>query len=203
LTAAAPISRRERKKQLIRERICEETVNLIAMHGIEGTTIDAICDCADIAKKTFYNYYSAKHDLMLDICATHLLSRTDVLVKEAMEKRQGLRDRLHYIFTVMKDRNQNAGLLERELITYLVSGLAANINDGANHLSFMNECFAELFRDNQEEIKDGCDPEFCAELTVGAVNAMTLNWLHHDDYPVVRRFDQTFNFIIEGIIRED
>lgn len=200
MTAVAPISRRERKKQLIRERICEETVKLISIHGIDGTTIDAICDCADIAKKTFYNYYSAKHDLMLDICNSQLLSRTDVLVKEAMSKRQGLSDRLNYIFTVMKDRNQSAGLLERELITYLVSGLAANINDGASQLSFMNECFAELFRDNSDEIKQGLDPEFCAELTVGAVNAMTLNWLHHDDYPVVHRFEQTLSFICNGII---
>lgn len=202
MSAATPISRRERKKQLIRERICEETINLVAVHGIEGTTIDAICDCADIAKKTFYNYYSSKHDLMLDICGSQLLNRTSVLVEEAMDKRDTLLSRLQYVFAVLKDRNQSAGRLERDLITYMVSGLADNIKDGANHLTFMNQCFAKLFSAHADELKDGLDPEFCAELTVGAVNAMTLNWLHYDGYPIVKRFDQTMGFMVNGFIKD-
>ena len=45
---ADPIGRRERKKQAVRNNIIGETIQLVARHGVEGTTIDAICDCADI-----------------------------------------------------------------------------------------------------------------------------------------------------------
>ena len=49
--SVVPLGRRERKKQAVREKILEETLGLIATHGIDGTTIDAICDCADIASR--------------------------------------------------------------------------------------------------------------------------------------------------------
>jgi AcrR family transcriptional regulator len=51
LPAANP-GRRERKKQLLRDRIWAETIGLIKREGVERTTIDAICERVDIAKKT-------------------------------------------------------------------------------------------------------------------------------------------------------
>lgn len=48
------ISRRERKKLAVREKIQDELVSLISLKGLENTTIDDPCEAADIAKKTFY-----------------------------------------------------------------------------------------------------------------------------------------------------
>lgn len=202
MSAAIPLGRRERKKQAVRDKICEQTLSLVGRHGIEGTTIDAICDCTDIAKKTFYNYYSSKHDLLIDICQSHLLNRTKLMVADAMAHSEKLAERLDFIFNVISKRNREAGNQERQLIDYMVGNLSNNRSQGAGQLTFMNECFIHLYTDNQDQIKAPLNAEFCAEMTVGMINAVTLNWLHSDQYETELRFTTLCNYIKSSMIEK-
>ena len=197
---AIPLGRRERKKLAVRDKIIEESIALVAIHGVEGTTIDAICDCADIAKKTFYNYYSAKHDLLTDICRSHLLERASDLIDESLASSPGLAGRLDYAFTQLAQRNRAAGKLERELIDYMVGSLSDNRTEGASQLSFLNNCFYRLYSASEPSLKSGLSAEFCAEMTVGMVNAITLNWLHNEDYDSDSRYRQLLNYIKASMI---
>jgi AcrR family transcriptional regulator len=54
------VSRRERKKEETKERILQSTFQLFRKHGVEATTVEQICDQADIAKGTFFNYFAHK-----------------------------------------------------------------------------------------------------------------------------------------------
>ena len=163
--AVVALGRRERKKLELRDKICEETMRLIARHGIEGTTIDAICDCADIAKKTFYNYYSAKHDLLIDICQSNLLDRSEALIAAALQQGHSLSERLDYVFAEMVNNNHQAGFLEKQLIEYLVANMGVNKSQGAGQLQFMNDCFEQLFASSPKELRNGLSPTFCARWT--------------------------------------
>ena len=125
--AVVELGRRERKKLAVRDSIREETLGLIHRHGVEGTTIDAICDCADIARKTFYNYYASKHELVMDICQNLLLERMSLTIDEALQTPRSLGEQLDHIFGVIAERNHAAGDLERELIEFMVSNLAAGL----------------------------------------------------------------------------
>jgi AcrR family transcriptional regulator len=200
LPAANP-GRRERKKQLVRDRIWEETIGLIKREGVERTTIDAICEGADIAKKTFYNYYSSKHDLLIDICQSELLNRTAELIDEALACSDQLAEQLDTIFTVFAQRNRSAGMLDRELIDYMVGSLSDNRSDGGGQLTFMNECFYRLYRAGESQLKSGLTPEFCAEMTVGMSNAITLNWLHDKQYDTENNFLMLLAFIRNSMLR--
>jgi AcrR family transcriptional regulator len=193
--------RRERKKQLLRDRIWEETIRLIKREGVERTTIDAICERVDIAKKTFYNYYSSKHDLLIDICQSELLDRTDELIDEALAGSDQLAEQLDTIFTVFAQRNRSAGMLDRELIDYMVGSLSDNRSDGSGQLTFMNECFYRLYRAGENQLKSGLTPEFCAEMTVGMSNAITLNWLHDKQYDTENNFLMLLAFIRNSMLR--
>ena len=199
--SGTPPGRRERKKQAVRDKICEETINLVELHGVEGTTIDAICDCADIAKKTFYNYYPSKHELLLDICQNTLLNRTDELIEMALGRADTLSGQLEQVFIAMQENNNNAGRLERELIAYMVSNLSQNISQGANQLTFMNRCFYRLFDHGKDELKPEFQPDFCAEITVGMVNAITLNWLHNDDYDTQGKYLSLLHFLQQSLLK--
>lgn len=201
MSAAIPLGRRERKKQAIRDKICEETIGLVERHGIEGTTIDAICDCTDIAKKTFYNYYSSKHDLLIDICQINLLNRTELLISDAMAHSTELSDRLDFIFAVITQRNREVGNLEKGLIDYMVGNLSNNRSQGAGQLTFMNDCFIRLYTDNNDQIKAALSAEFCAEMTVGMINAVTLNWLHSDQYETEQRFMMLRDYVKASMIK--
>ncbi|WP_235015230.1 TetR/AcrR family transcriptional regulator [Oceanicoccus sp. KOV_DT_Chl] len=195
------VGRRERKKQLQRDRICDEAMQLIGLHGVEGTTIDAICDCADIAKKTFYNYYCSKHDLLSDICQSKLLNQTAILVDEALMQSDDLAVQLDYVFAVMASRNRQAGKLERELIDYMVGNLSSNRAEGAGQLSFMNDYFLRLFSASNEHLKEGLTADFCAEMLVGMVNAVTLNWLNNEDYNTQQKYRQLQRYAKESFLK--
>ena len=199
--AVVELGRRERKQQAVRDSIREETLGLISRHGIDGLTIDAICDCADIAKKTFYNYYSSKHDLLIDICQTVLMDRMGVTIEEALASDGTLAQKLDHIFELIVERNSAAGALEQGLIEFMVSNLAVNPAEGAGQLSQMNDYYTRLFGRHREDLRAGLTPEFCAEMTVGMSNAVTLNWLHHENYDAGGRYRQLADYLKSSMLK--
>jgi AcrR family transcriptional regulator len=54
------IGLRERKKQQTRRAIHEAAFRLIDEQGLEATTIEQICQSADVSTRTFFNYYPSK-----------------------------------------------------------------------------------------------------------------------------------------------
>lgn len=50
-----------------RSRILEATRDLVAEHGLEGTTVKAICDRAEILVGSFYNLFSSKEEAILTV----------------------------------------------------------------------------------------------------------------------------------------
>ena len=54
------LTRRERKKEETKGRIAEVALDLFRKHGVEATTVEDICDKADVAKGTFFNYFPRK-----------------------------------------------------------------------------------------------------------------------------------------------
>jgi AcrR family transcriptional regulator len=70
-------SRRERKKQLTRERIVSEAIRLFDRDGYEKTTVAQIAEAADIDPKTFFNYFPSKDEVLfneLDLDVDDLLA---------------------------------------------------------------------------------------------------------------------------------
>ncbi|MGI9278845.1 MAG: TetR/AcrR family transcriptional regulator [Endozoicomonas sp.] len=197
---AQPIGRRERKKQAVREKICQETVELIRLNGIEGTTIEDICERADIAKKTFYNYYPSRHDLLIQVCQSDLLLRTRNNVEGALLHCQGLQQGLKYIFSEMQNNMAQADRLEREMVDYLIINISNNRTQSANQLNFMNECFQALYESNKADIKPGLNIGFCSEITVGMINAMIVNWLNDESYDIKTNLDRLLNFMLDSLL---
>ncbi|WP_030686762.1 TetR/AcrR family transcriptional regulator, partial [Streptomyces sp. NRRL B-1347] len=59
-----PVSRRERNKQRVRERLYSAAVELIVEKGYDHTSIDEIAERADVARGTFFNYFQRKEDII-------------------------------------------------------------------------------------------------------------------------------------------
>ncbi|MGW1288884.1 TetR/AcrR family transcriptional regulator [Streptomyces sp. NPDC001118] len=59
-----PVSRRERNKQRVRERLYSAAVELFVEKGYEHTSINEIAERADVARGTFFNYYQRKEDII-------------------------------------------------------------------------------------------------------------------------------------------
>ena len=64
-TAVVP-SRRERKKLATRQALHEAAFALAEAGGLASVTIDTIAERADVAPRTFFNYFACKEDAVLD-----------------------------------------------------------------------------------------------------------------------------------------
>ncbi len=67
--AAAPASRgrdrRERRRAATRRLVADSALRLALEHGVGSVTVEQISDAADIAPRTFFNYFDTKEDALL------------------------------------------------------------------------------------------------------------------------------------------
>jgi AcrR family transcriptional regulator len=56
---------RERKKAATRQALHEAAVRLAIERGLDGLTVEAIADAADVSRRTFSNYFANKEEALL------------------------------------------------------------------------------------------------------------------------------------------
>ncbi|WP_043182885.1 TetR/AcrR family transcriptional regulator [Streptomyces sp. NRRL F-5123] len=59
-----PVGRRERNKLRVKNRLYDAALRLFVEKGYEQTSVDEIAEEADVARRTFFNYYQRKEDLI-------------------------------------------------------------------------------------------------------------------------------------------
>ena len=50
-----------------RERIHNEAIKLFKQHGFDNTTVQQICDAANVSRRTFYYHYDSKDRILSDV----------------------------------------------------------------------------------------------------------------------------------------
>ena len=75
---------RDRKKAQTRERLADVAAALFAEHGYDGVSVLDVARAADVSDQTVYNYFPAKHDLVLDR-AEEIRQRYDDVVRQRPE----------------------------------------------------------------------------------------------------------------------
>ena len=60
-------SRRERRRDELRERIFQAAIKLFIKQGFFNTTVEQITEVADVGKGTFFNYFESKEHLVLKL----------------------------------------------------------------------------------------------------------------------------------------
>ncbi|NVY96379.1 TetR/AcrR family transcriptional regulator [Lactobacillus sp. DCY120] len=68
------MGRREDKARLTRAKLLQAAERLIVEHGYEKVTVTDLVEASGIAKGTFYNYFSRKEDLILELSKQHFAS---------------------------------------------------------------------------------------------------------------------------------
>src|ERR1700761_1693915 len=82
---ATDLGLRERKKQQTRNAIHEAAFDLIETQGLEATTIEQICQAADVSSRTFFNYFPSKAAAAFEISSTTV----DETVREKFRAAKG------------------------------------------------------------------------------------------------------------------
>ncbi|HUH38310.1 MAG TPA: TetR/AcrR family transcriptional regulator [Spongiibacteraceae bacterium] len=199
---AAPATRRERRKQEVRGRITEAAISLFSERGCDGVTVEEICELADVARKTFYNYYPSKQHLTQELSEALLFGETANLIDLALEKYQHTADRLAYVFGLVESNLSNYGPLERSLIHQAILDIAADDGRAGVQLRRLNQEFERLLADGlaRGDVSRAFSIEFLAEMVVGAMNAVILNWLHDPRYPVAPRIRDLCRYLCSTVV---
>lgn len=58
---------RSRKKAETRRALHEAALGLVEAHGLDATTIERICEIADVSQRTFFNYFPSKSAAVLGL----------------------------------------------------------------------------------------------------------------------------------------
>ncbi|MEU0400245.1 TetR/AcrR family transcriptional regulator [Streptomyces sp. NPDC006197] len=64
LCIAPPLGRRERNKVRVKNRLYDAALKLFVEKGYDQTSVDEITEEADVARRTFFNYFQRKEDLI-------------------------------------------------------------------------------------------------------------------------------------------
>lgn len=78
------LSRRERKKQVTRQRLLAAALRLFQKQGYDATTVEQVAEAADVAKGTFFNYFETKEAILPALAEWRLEQ-----LEEALSPEQG------------------------------------------------------------------------------------------------------------------
>ena len=110
------MNRIDRRKREISDRILRAAFDLFLVQGVAATTIEEICQRADVANRTFFNHFPTRH-AMVAALAKRLL--TDVHDLEVTRVDEPVPARIIGIFDDIAAALMKSTESYREIISYL------------------------------------------------------------------------------------
>lgn len=165
------MSRLERRKREVREKILAAAFDLFLDHGVAATTIEEICERADVANRTFFNHFATRQDMIRALAEQRLVNLHDVVFDRADE---AIPTRLVGVFDDIAATLAGSGDTYREMIGDMLAISGYAIQRGSN----LHNTFVELVKEGvaRGEVGTRHDAETLADIMVGALSGGVLNW---------------------------
>jgi AcrR family transcriptional regulator len=165
------VNRHERRKLEVREKILAAAFDLFLHNGVAATTIEEICERADVANRTFFNHFATRQDMIRALAQRRLINLRDVVFDRAD---QPIPARLVGVFDDIAAVLTESGDTYRELIGQMLATSGYGIQRGFN----LHDTFVELVKEGvaRGEVSERHDPETLADIVVGALSGGILNW---------------------------
>jgi AcrR family transcriptional regulator len=194
-------TRRERRREELRERIFQAAIRLFMQQGFFNTTVEQITEAADVGKGTFFNYFDSKEHLVLKLTEAQeaVLRNLTSQLDSAGSVRALLKTTQHQIA---------AGPGRSQLMLRSLLGCAYT-NDLVwerfkQLLALARELIAQVMRRGQElgEIRVDIPPLELARLYQQTVFGTNAIWSLHPPANLDEWIDRTFDIFWRGIAAE-
>ncbi|MEG3631629.1 TetR/AcrR family transcriptional regulator [Streptomyces poriticola] len=195
----APLGRRERSKQRIRDRIYTSALTLIAEQGYDRTTVDQIAEHADVARGTFFNYFQRKEDLVT-AWAQARQRRLEACMEESMLAREdGVTVHLERCMLALAEFNET----EREITSAM---LQAWVKAGRPLLEepYAGRVFATMIEAGRErgEIAVDIDPLRAGNILRDSYLGLLYRWSQSPEprVPLHIELREVLRIVLNGIL---
>ena len=194
-------SRRESRKRELRSRIAEASMSLFAERGFEETTIEEICQRADVARRTLYSYFPTKQDIVRSLCQSLVIAETTNNIDLAIEHHEQLAPRLRYMFERMAANVAEPDPLQKILIHQLVADQNASDANNVTMVGELRDAFTALFATatDRQGLGPGMSSSLSAELLISVVSALSINWINDENYPFAANLQAVEHYLLAGL----
>ena len=184
-------NRREKRKQEIRSRIEDAAYQLFKHEGIHDVSIEQICVAADVARRTFYGHYPNKQALLQALSQSRVWGTADKMIERIRETHESTSARMSAMINYMEQNLRTYRSVDRALIL-----IAPESFDNKNHLrdvsNSLRDHFTEFFSYGQAngDTTKVYSPELLAEMVMGTINSMMVNWALNPEYPIFEKLEE-------------
>lgn len=187
VSAVPEMGRRERRKLEVRARILTAAVELFGNDGPEKVTIAQICERADVAQKTFFNYFASRQELLRAIVEASM-ENLQADVREIGELPGPTRARLLRFFDRIVDNLEQTGPGYRGLLAEAIHATheAGAADAQSQRQAVLGATFELLLREGRSagDVSRKQPLETQADLILGSFYVLIFNWAYVDGYPL-------------------
>ena len=197
---APATTRREQRKQEFREKIMEASIQLFEKNGCDATTLEEICEQAEVSRPTFYSYYPSKNDLIKALAEKLWLNAATNFTALFLAENQSTQDYIRSFFEMTQQQLSRYDELERDLIRQSMGGDPSD-NSNMNMLSGLTSMFETVYRAGQKrgDVSSHYDTDFLAEMSMGVISTTMMKWAVDENYPIDKRLKQLSDFIVDTL----
>ena len=163
--------------------------------GVEATKVEAICDEADIALRTFYNHFPTKRDVVEQL-AVDATAEVATRIRSAHSDGGSTRERLSLFFDRSAVMDTQGGPMHRELLGALVV-----VNVGAQNLQAARDAMITLLQEgiDRGEVTAGHSAGILADVVLGTFYRIIIDSTSTEGYPIREQLDGASRFLRNAI----
>lgn len=198
-------TRRERRKQEIQSFILEAAIELFGNQGYDATTVEQICERADISRQTLYSYYPTKAHLLAALSEVSAVKTPEHLIAEACGRSDDALEQICLFIDSVAGNMRDSTSLERSLRRDMMKYVEKIDESAATRWSYTGLLLAELIAAGQKarQISRAHDSAFLAEMIAGTMNSIAIRWSFDERYPYDEHLLALQNFVRATLIPAD
>ncbi|MCG8309485.1 MAG: TetR/AcrR family transcriptional regulator [Cytophagales bacterium] len=189
-------------KDLIKENIISESIQLFMKYGLRSVTMDDIARHMGISKKTIYQHFKDKEDIIIQTSET--LFKAEVKIMEDIEKEsENAVDHLYKQTLWLRERIKNTST------TALYDMKKYYHNAWSKYKCYKHEViYNSVIRNLNRGIKEGLfragiNPEILALIRIGQIElSFDKNVFPENKFTLVEIHEQLFEHFTHGILSE-
>lgn len=201
-TSITSLGRRERKKLKTRRALKDAALDLALEQGVESLTIEAISEAADVAPRTFFNYFVCKEDALVAEAAEAAADLHQVIIERpsAESPLRALRaviTQSEFFSAAHVDRDR---ILARQK---LVQEHPPLMSRQLAQYAQVERTFADALAERLGvEADQDPRPELLAALTVSVLRVAMRRWTADGRAPLHQETDAAFDLLEQGDLFE-